>query len=108
MMNMEAAHVTRGFVFPGMKPKTSNPNEKRKSFLPGRPENAIRNHFIAMCGEFAGTFLFLFFAFAGTQVANSQTQGASTDSIKGAYHSCRQEPLPLPLLKDQTPLNCST
>ncbi|GAB7354561.1 hypothetical protein MBLNU459_g5015t1 [Dothideomycetes sp. NU459] len=31
----------------------------------------IRNHFVAMCGEFAGTFLFLFFALAGTQVANN-------------------------------------
>lgn len=31
--------------------------------------DTIRNHFIAMAGEFAGTTLFLFFAFAGTQVA---------------------------------------
>lgn len=29
-----------------------------------------RNHLVAMLGEFAGTFLFLFFAFAGTQTAN--------------------------------------
>jgi aquaporin related protein len=29
-----------------------------------------RNHLVAMIGEFAGTFLFLFFAFTGTQVAN--------------------------------------
>ena len=34
------------------------------------PKSA-RPHFVAMCGEFAGTFLFLFFAFAGTQVANT-------------------------------------
>ena len=31
----------------------------------------LRAHFVAMCGEFAGTFLFLFFAFSGTQVANT-------------------------------------
>ena len=43
-------------------------------FLP----NKIRNHFIAMVGEFVGTFLFLFFAFAGTQVANS-THAAVTN-----------------------------
>ncbi|KAF2228839.1 aquaporin-like protein, partial [Viridothelium virens] len=40
--------------------------------------NAVRNHFIAMAGEFVGTFLFLFFAFAGTQVANAAVAGAST------------------------------
>ncbi|KAL9598564.1 MAG: hypothetical protein Q9219_004395 [cf. Caloplaca sp. 3 TL-2023] len=34
-----------------------------------------------MAGEFAGTFLFLFFAFTGTQVANSQTQSASSTTI---------------------------
>jgi aquaporin related protein len=31
----------------------------------------IRNHFIAMCGEFVGTVLFLYFALSGAQVANS-------------------------------------
>lgn len=40
----------------------------------------LRNHFIAMAGEFVGTFLFLFFAFSGTQVANSPTQGTSASS----------------------------
>ncbi|KAF2397455.1 aquaporin [Trichodelitschia bisporula] len=30
----------------------------------------MRGHLVAMLGEFLGTFLFLFFAFAGTQVAN--------------------------------------
>lgn len=34
-----------------------------------------------MAGEFAGTFLFLFFAFTGTQVANSQTQGGTSTTI---------------------------
>jgi hypothetical protein len=36
-----------------------------------------RGHLVAMIGEFAGTFLFLFFAFTGTQVANmsSAAQG---------------------------------
>lgn len=32
-----------------------------------------------MMGEFVGTFLFLFFAFAGTQVANTAAAGASTE-----------------------------
>jgi len=33
-----------------------------------------RNHFVACTGEFTGTFLFLFFAFSGTQVANTTNQ----------------------------------
>lgn len=41
-------------------------------FLP----DSFRNHFIAMLGESAGTFLFLFFAFAGTQVANTKEPDA--------------------------------
>lgn len=41
-------------------------------FLP----DSFRNHFIAMLGEFVGTFLFLFFAFAGTQVANTKEPDA--------------------------------
>ncbi|KAK4208019.1 aquaporin-like protein [Rhypophila decipiens] len=32
--------------------------------------STIRNNLVAAIGEFVGTFLFLFFAFAGTQVAN--------------------------------------
>ena len=47
----------------------------------GKPGGNIRNHIIAFWGEFIGTFLFLFFAFAGTQVANSQTQGGASSSI---------------------------
>lgn len=30
----------------------------------------LRKHFVAASGEFVGTFLFLFFSFGGTQVAN--------------------------------------
>jgi aquaporin rerated protein, other eukaryote len=32
-------------------------------------QESIHNHVVAMLGEFVGTFLFLFFAFAGTQTA---------------------------------------
>jgi aquaporin related protein len=31
---------------------------------------SVKNHCVASVGEFVGTFLFLFFAFAGTQTAN--------------------------------------
>lgn len=49
---------------------------KRSPFLEFLPDS-VRNHFIAMLGEFVGTFLFLFFAFAGTQVANTKEPDAS-------------------------------
>ncbi|KNG88879.1 aquaporin [Aspergillus nomiae NRRL 13137] len=34
-------------------------------------KDTVRNNVIAVVGEFVGTFLFLFFSFAGTQVANT-------------------------------------
>lgn len=43
-------------------------------FLPDGP----RNHLVAMLCEFIGTFLFLFFAYSGTQVAKTQTQNAGS------------------------------
>ncbi|KAF3766410.1 hypothetical protein M406DRAFT_24459, partial [Cryphonectria parasitica EP155] len=33
----------------------------------------VKNHFVASLGEFVGTTMFLFFAFAGTEVANIQS-----------------------------------
>lgn len=42
----------------------------------------FRSHFVAMLGEFAGTFLFLFFAFSGTQVANTQTRTQTPSTIE--------------------------
>ncbi|KXS95082.1 hypothetical protein AC578_9581 [Pseudocercospora eumusae] len=57
----------------------SNKNELRLPFLGFLP-NKARNHFIAMVGEFIGTFLFLFFAFAGTQVANAAATGSAVTS----------------------------
>lgn len=76
---MQQDHVTRGFVFAG-KTKAALAKGASLPFL-GKPGNPVRNHFIAMCGEFTGTFLFLFFAFTGIQVANSQTQGAVSTTI---------------------------
>lgn len=51
----------------------------RLPFLDFLPDS-YRNHFVAMSGEFAGTFLFLFFAFSGTQVANTKEPGAAIAS----------------------------
>lgn len=51
-------------------------HEELRLPLVHRIPDAIRNHFIAMCGEFVGTLLFLFFALSGTQVANSVVSSA--------------------------------
>lgn len=66
-------------------------NEKRIpgiGFLP----NKVRNHFIAMVGEFCGTFLFLFFAFAGTQVANTAAAASTAFNAQNSSGSLSQAP----------------
>lgn len=45
----------------------------------------IRKHLIAASGEFVGTFLFLFFAFGGTQVANTIRNSSQPDSSQLLY-----------------------
>ena len=61
-------------VLPGMKPTYTadpkRPGERRlagASWLPNRALHLL----VSILGEFIGTYLFLFFAFAGTQVANT-------------------------------------
>jgi hypothetical protein len=48
----------------------TRPNERRLPGLGWLP-NRARHMFISCLGEFVGTFLFLFFAFAATQIANN-------------------------------------
>ena len=58
----------------------------RLQFL-NRFPRGVRNHLVAMSGEFTGTFLFLFLAYAGTQVAkstNTQTQTPGAVPIPAA------------------------
>ncbi len=69
-------------VLPGMKPKyTEDPRHPGETRLRGFGwlPNRIRHLFIACLGEFVGTFLFLFFAFAATQVANNLLGNKSMD-----------------------------
>lgn len=73
----------QGLSLPFMKRKLKGgPHERR---LPGFEwvPNRVRNHFIAMMGEFSGTFLFLFFAFSATQVANASTSDANAGGDSG-------------------------
>ncbi|KAF4626983.1 hypothetical protein G7Y89_g11169 [Cudoniella acicularis] len=44
-------------------------------------KNTIRNHFIAMMGELCGTFLFLFFGFAPTQLAVTAIKAATPPDV---------------------------
>lgn len=75
----------QGFAIPGLhgrRHSTGNPSaSSNRSPLPKLLPRRFRNHFVAMSGEFAGTFLFLFFAFSGTQVANAQKKvlGSGTE-----------------------------
>lgn len=57
------------------------PWTNRNHFFKSLP-SGFRHHFIAISAEFAGTFLFLFFAFSGTQAANAQIQhvGSSAEA----------------------------
>lgn len=57
----------------------STKKERRLPFI-GKIPNRLRNHFIAMVGEFVGTFLFLFFAFSGTQVANAAAAAVTSSN----------------------------
>lgn len=43
-----------------------------------------KNHFVAFIGEFVGTTMFLFFAFAGTQVANIGSGAGDSNTTTGA------------------------
>lgn len=76
--------ATSFMVLPGMKPAyTEDPNHPGERRLPGFSwfPNRIRHLFISMLGEFVGTALFLTFAFAATQVANSSKSADGSPSI---------------------------
>ncbi|KAK4924244.1 hypothetical protein LTR28_012394, partial [Elasticomyces elasticus] len=55
---------------PEKRDETTQTEALRLPLVRRLPDN-VRNHFIAMCGEYVGTVLFLYFAMAGTQVANN-------------------------------------
>lgn len=78
--------VDGGLVLPGMKRHrhgTDSTIVNRLPILRYLPRG-FRAHFVAMSGEFAGTFLFLFFAFSGTQVANTQIKPPKDSTISQA------------------------
>ena len=70
-MNINEPIHGHAFNIPFVKRSPQNAKTAyRLPFAKRIPDN-VRNHIVACCGEFVGTFLFLFFALSGTQVANN-------------------------------------
>ena len=57
----------------------------------------FQGHFVAMTGEFVGTFMFLFFAFAATQIANTLTPPTEPNLNQLLFISLVIDPNPLSL-----------
>lgn len=51
--------------------------------LPWSSKLALKDHFVCGIGELVGTTMFLFFAFAGTEVANIQASNQGSDTTTG-------------------------
>jgi aquaporin rerated protein, other eukaryote len=62
---------------------SSAPNHKEGPFT----SKAVKNHFIAASGEFLGTLLFLWLAFAGVQTAGMNSPNGQTDPQRLLYMS---------------------
>ena len=52
--------------------------ERNKTDDSGYLGKDVRGHLVAMSGEFVGTFMFLYFAFAATQIASTSNFKAHT------------------------------
>jgi len=84
-MNLDNTN-DRMFNLPFQKKVIRDPNTKKKELrlpLIGSLPNRVRNLVIATLGEFVGTFMFLYFAFAATQVANAAAAGKTQTGDAG-------------------------
>lgn len=73
-MNINEPSRAKAFALPftkAAKPDATYTHEELRLPYAHMIPDKYRNHFIAMCGEFVGTVLFLYFALSGAQVANS-------------------------------------
>jgi aquaporin related protein len=83
---MNIDQPSENIVLPGMSAKKINLDndhsleKHRRSALLSKLPASARGHIVAFIGEFVGTFMFLFFAFSGTQVANTTTAGSQTST----------------------------
>lgn len=87
MLPLHKKDVPSGSAQPHQQTGQTPPKRSKAPWI----TNRWRNELVAMCAEFAGTFMFLFFAFGGTSVANTAatysdvaTSGQQNDSITQA------------------------
>ena len=57
--------------------------ERNKNDHDGYLAKDVRGHVVAMSGEFVGTFMFLYFAFAATQIASTSNVEAHIIRLQG-------------------------
>lgn len=81
-MNVEP--IKGGLALPGLHPHQPRSEAelrdgRRLKVLTVLPD-ALRKHIVALTGEFVGTFMFLFFAFAATQIANTPSDAGPAPS----------------------------
>jgi aquaporin related protein len=80
-------HHIHGHHVPGLHHK-----KPRKNPMSQWMNNKWRNELVASLAEFAGTFMFLFFAFGGTQVANTAALYADAATAGQQQNSLTQAP----------------
>ncbi|CRJ80294.1 hypothetical protein BN1708_000208 [Verticillium longisporum] len=76
------AHLNRPFNYEAQNEKGERAEVMRLPWTQWM-NSEVKNHFVASMGEFVGTTMFLFFAFAGTEVANIRsnvTDSGGSDS----------------------------
>lgn len=75
---------SENIALPGRKKQYAETDEDlhkmRKIPIVNKLPKTLRNHLVAAIGEFVGTFMFLFFAFSTTQVANTTSSGAAVST----------------------------
>ncbi len=82
---MAQSNHERGSLERGRQRQTRN--DGHETHQEKRKRKALKNHMIAASGEFVGTTMFLWFAFAGTQVAGMANPGETPDAQRLLYIS---------------------
>lgn len=83
---MNIDQPAENIVLPGVSAKKINlkngdqVENHRRSLILSKLPPSVRGHVVAVLGEFVGTFMFIFLAFSGTQVANTTTAGSQTSA----------------------------